>query len=90
MIKARDIRIIIQQKGMEVGVIHILEGITEQQLAQKAEILALAKMFAEMINTMQNVVGVAGHMKDAVDKLRGAAEDEDGLGESTQSIGREN
>lgn len=85
-IKTRDIRLIIQQKGLERGVQEILEAQNDMIKDQNRNLLMLAQMFDKMQTVVQQVVNIAGDVKSAVDEVNKKAQHTE-LGVSTQSLG---
>lgn len=82
--KTREIRERLQSMGFEKGTLYCLEAINESILGLAKNVMSLANDQNKIIDTIGNVVGVAGAMKEHLDKI--VEGDDDDLGPSTQSI----
>lgn len=82
--KTREIRERLQSMGFEKGTMYCLEAINESILGLTKSVMSLADDQNKIIDTIGNVVGVAGAMKDHLTKIEEG--DDDDLGPSTQSI----
>lgn len=78
----------LKSKGMEKGTIYVLSVLAEQQVALQNDTRDLAMLLDQMMNVMNNLTLVGENMKNAVESLRSADKDDDGLGPSTQLLGR--
>jgi len=66
MMKARDVRPLLKEKGFEPGVISALEKLAEQQQVLIKQQVEMATQHIKIIETMANITTVAEVMKREV------------------------
>lgn len=88
MIKTREIKTILTNRGYELGTLHVLEALSEEIKQNARDLKELAHMFDKMVDSMDGMMAVAGRMKETIEKF-GKEPDEEDLGPSTQGIGRD-
>lgn len=88
--KTKEIREYIQSMGFERGVIHVLEALSEENKGLRKDLNEAGQHLLLMAQNQQQFVDFAGVIKEHVQKLeRHTEEDDDDLGPSTHSIGRD-
>jgi hypothetical protein len=86
MIKARDIRTILQEKGAEKGIIYLFETFAEQDRDLERQLKSMAEMLDQMTDIITSITAVGENMKATIERINGQAED--GLDINTQDLGR--
>jgi lauroyl/myristoyl acyltransferase len=86
MLKARQVRDILRDKGTDKGVVYVLETLAEQDAHMMKRLVELAQYFDKMVDTMTGVTDLAGRMKAEVQRI--ASEREDDFPPNTEDLGR--
>lgn len=77
MTKAREVRIVIQNKGMERGVIALLEELFEAQAAIRQTQVEVAQHLLQMSNLLDQIAIGATGMRKQIERIMGVGDDED-------------
>lgn len=88
-LRAREVEGIIRERGIERGTVHMLATLAEQQIALQKDMRLLAESVDMMANIVQQFGVISENMKNTMEKLNSDIENEDGLGHSTQLIGKD-
>jgi len=85
MIKARDVIPTLKQQGYERGSATILQGIIEQQQADREAIAQLAEMMTSMSDTLMQIAGVATVQRSMLEQVQKTMGIDDGLDTGVQT-----
>lgn len=77
MMKARDIKGILRDKGNEKGIVYILETLAEQQFYMMKRLVELAQYFDKIVDAMGTTVEAVDRAKAEVQRIQKLMEDDD-------------
>lgn len=86
--KQRDIQTIINNRGFERGVIHILTEQQEQITTVAQGISEISILMDKMVDIVMTSQAVVEGVTAVVDKVKKSLDDEDDLNSATQLIGQ--
>ena len=87
MLKAREIKGILQSKGHEAGTRYCLETLAEQERHMMQRLMEFANYFDKMVDSMTNVTNATGFIRDEITRLKKlSGEDDDELPPNTQDL----
>jgi hypothetical protein len=69
-IRARDLRVSIQELGFEKAIVTTLEELLEQQSADRVNFRQMAEMLDTCINELQKLVYIGTSMRSTIDQLK--------------------
>ena len=87
MTKTRDVKAVLQEKGIERGTQHLFEILFEAKAEQQRQLVELGNQMLHIAEIIENFVGVADNMKKVIDKFK-EPEDKYEFGDNTNAIGR--
>lgn len=67
--RARDVRLLVKQEGVEKGLIKAVERLCEDNEMMRQEMQALSKLVNKMADIVAEMVTAATGLKDEMDKI---------------------
>jgi hypothetical protein len=81
--KSREIQEMLQTESIPPKFMHVLLAMNERLEQNNKQLLELATMFDQMVDTINNFMQVASNMKGALDSMQ-QIDPDDGAGDVTQ------
>jgi hypothetical protein len=68
-VRARDVVFQLQKSNLDPKLIKVLADVAEQSYQAIKQNIELATQMVHLVDNYQNVINIAGHMKEHVDKM---------------------